>query len=382
MQFGADFQTLIERFSPHRNKPIALAVSGGSDSMALLHLAHEWAGRDQRTLLVLTVDHRLRPEAKQEAERVATLSAQLGHHHETQVWEEPRESQAAARRARYALLARAARTHDAACLLTGHTFDDVVETALIRRRRGVRDASIAGPVLAAPVPIWPEGRFVTLLRPLIRTSRSELRSYLRASGQVWVEDPSNEKTVFERVRVRAFLARHPHLAEIAGAYVQSLQRARTEQQGAMAEALGEVNIDTSGLIDTASAAVSPDLLKRLIRCASGSSDDARDGAVRQLLASLTSPGQRQTLGGAWIQRTKTGFLIGRDPASSAQSGEEDLFDGRYQRDTTANLPEAADLPFLVRQSAPPGSQWREIISDRLAHLMRCYQTPLLNPVQR
>lgn len=382
MQFGADFQTLIERFSPHRNKPIALAVSGGSDSIALLHLAHEWAASDQRTLLVLTVDHRLRPEAKLEAERVATLSAQLGHHHETLVWEEPRESQAAARRARYALLARAARAHDAACLLTGHTFDDVVETALIRRRRGVRDASIAGPVLAAPVPAWPEGRFVTLLRPLIGMSRSDLRAYLRAFGQEWVEDPSNKKMVFERVRVRSLLARHPHLAEIAGAYVQTQQRTRAAQQCVLAEALCDVEIDASGLIETSSTEVSANALKLLIRCASGTSVDARDAAVRQLLASLTSPGQRQTLGGAWIQRTKTGFLIGRDPDSRARSGEEDLFDGRYQRDAAANLPEATTLPFLVRQSAPPGPQWREIISERLAHLMRCYQTPLLNPVQR
>ena len=350
--------------------------------MALLHLAHEWAARDQRTLLVLTVDHRLRPEAKQEAERVATLSAQLGHHHETLVWEEPRESQAAARHARYALLARAARAHDAACLLTGHTFDDVVETAIIRRRRGVRDASIAGPVLAAPVPVWPEGRFVTLLRPLIRTSRSDLRAYLTASGQVWVEDPSNKKMVFERVRVRAFLARHPHLAEIAGTYVQTQQRARAAQQFMMAEALGEVQIDSSGLIETKSTEVSANVLKLLIRCASGTSDDARDGAVRQLLASLMQAGQRQTLGGAWIQRTKTGFLIGCDPAARVISEAEGLFDGRYERDATANMPEATTLPFLVRQSAPPGPEWREIISERLAHLIQCYQTPLLNPVQR
>ena len=119
----------------------ALAVSGGSDSLALLYLAHEWAKVTGRALVVLTVDHRLRPEAKQEAEMVATLCAKLGHTHRTLTWATPRASQAAARRARYVLLAQAARAQNARILMTGHTFDDVVETAMIRRRRGVRQCA-------------------------------------------------------------------------------------------------------------------------------------------------------------------------------------------------------------------------------------------------
>ena len=382
MQFGADFQSLIERFSPHADNATALAVSGGSDSLALLHLAHDWAARAKRPLIVLTVNHRLRPEAKQEADTVAALCAELGHRHVTLKWETPRASQAAARQARYELLAEAVRANDAGCLLTGHTFDDVVETAMIRRRRGVRDASVAGPVLAAPVPAWPAGRSVTLLRPLIHCSRSELRAYLKVRGQDWVDDPSNENPAYERVRVRAFLARHPRLIALSKSFIRLQQEARLAEQYALAENLRKIEVGPSGLIDTAGAALSSQMLRLLIRCASGAVDDARDSAVRQLLETLTSPGQRQTLGGAWLQRTKMGFLIGRDPASDARSKQGDLFDGRYERDSMANQPVAANLPFLVRQSAPPGPHWREIVSERMDPLIRCYHTPLLRPVQR
>ena len=382
MQFGADFQSLIERFSPESDRPIALAVSGGSDSLALLRLTHEWAKAAGRSLVTLTVDHRLRPEATQESEKVASLSTQLGHSHKTLTWDTPRSSQAAARNARYDLLAESSRALNVRVLLTGHTFDDVVETAMIRRRRGVRDASIAGPVMAATVPAWPAGRSMTLLRPLIQTYRSDLRTYLTALGQTWIDDPSNESAVYERVRVRDFLARHPRLLSIARNFVREEQIMRSVEQIGLAANLSSVEIDPSGLIDTATADPSRHVLKLLIRCASGTADDPRDSAVRELLGALTAPGQRQTLGGAWVQRTKTGFLIGRDPASPSLSVCGNVFDGRFETDPLGALPDKAKQPFLVRQSAPPGPLWQEIISKRLAHLIQCYHTPLLTPVQR
>ena len=382
MQFGADFQSLIERFSQESDRPIALAVSGGSDSLALFHLAHDWATKTDRSLAVFTVDHGLRSEAKQEAEKVAALSAKLGHTHNTLTWDRPRASQAAARSARYELLAKAASALNAQVLLAGHTFDDVVETAMIRRRRGVRDASVAGPVMAAPVPVWPAGRSLTLLRPLIHSARRDLRAYLSSRGQAWIDDPSNSSAVYERVRVRNFLARHPGLFRIAGNFTREQQKARSAWQSGLAANLSKVRIDPGGLIETGSANMSRHLLKLLIRCASGTADDARDGALRQLLGALTVPGQRQTLGGAWVQRSKTGFLIGRDPASPPTEETGGVFDGRFEKDLSGAMPDIGEQPFLVRQSAPPGPHWREIVSERVAHLIRCYQTPLLTPVQR
>ncbi|MFN3213252.1 MAG: tRNA lysidine(34) synthetase TilS [Henriciella sp.] len=382
MRFGADFDALIERFSPDNSRPIAIAVSGGSDSIALLCLADDWARRAGRKLIALTVDHQLRPEAKTEAAWVARVCAGLGHPHKTLKWTAPRPSQAAARLARYELLAQTARAYGASCLLAGHTFDDVVETAMIRRRRGIRDATIAGPVLAAPLPVWPSGRSVTLLRPLIQTTRSDLQTFLKTRHQGWVDDPANANPAYERVRVRQFFSRHPRLAALAKAFVREQQNRRAAQQHALAEEMARVTVDPSGLIDTGAAKISPTLLRLLIRCASGSAHDARDGAVRDLITALSAPGQRQTLGGAWVQRTKTGFLIGRDPAHDAGAEDTDLFDGRFERDPAETQPPSKDLPFLVRQSAPPGPNWREIISERLVHLITCYQTPFLESVQR
>lgn len=381
MRFTADFDTLIERFSPRPENPIALAVSGGSDSLAMLLLADEWAKRLGRKLLVLTVDHRLRPEAVGEAEQVARTCKSLGHSHETLIWQTPRTSQNAARQARYELLAGAAKAHGAHCILTGHTFDDVVETAIIRRRHGVRDARVAGPTMAAPVPVWPEGRDTALLRPLIRTRRDDLRIFLRSRGEDWVEDPSNQKSQYERVRVRQFLKRHSKLAAIAGEFVERAQVERSASEVELATELAKIQVDVSGLINTGTARLTSELMILLARCASGSSTDPRGGAARQMLKDLAAPGSRQTLGGAWFQRTNEGMIVGRDPAPVSNPAHTDLFDGRYVRDEVATLPTGEDMAFLVRQSAPPDLHWREIVSDRLAHLALCYQTPLLNPVQ-
>jgi tRNA(Ile)-lysidine synthase len=380
VQFGADFDALIERFNPDKSRPLAIATSGGSDSIALLCLADNWARRARRKLIVLTVDHQLRSEAKTEAEWVAGVCAGLGYPHQTLKWNAPRPSQAAARIARYDLLAQAARAQGATCLLAGHTFDDVVETAMIRRRRGIRDANIAGPVLAAPLPVWPSGRSISLLRPLFQTERTDLRAYLKARHQNWIDDPSNTDPSYERVRVRQFLARQSRLGAIAKSFVRKQQSLRADQQFTLAEEIPKVTVNPSGLIDTGMASISPALLRLLIRCASGSALDARDGAVRQLISNLNHPGQRQTLGGAWLQRTKTGFLIGRDPSQKAVAEDTDLFDGRFERDPAGTQPAPKNLPFLVRQSAPLGPEWREIISERLAHLVACYQTPFLEPV--
>lgn len=381
MQFGAEFEALIARFSPNSTHPIALAVSGGSDSMALLMLAHDWAGRSGRPLSVLTVDHKLRAASASEADLVAHRTQQLGHQHQTLVWETPKPSQGAARGARYGLMSDALRETGVELLLTGHTFDDVVETALLRRRRGIRSASIAGPSLAAPVPAWPSGRGVTLLRPLIHSRRSELRSYLKTKDAGWIEDPSNQDPRYERVRVREFLARHPALSALAAGFVSKLQEQLSGVHSSLGKDLLNVAVQPDGLIDTGTTAGSRRLLKLVARVASGTAEDPRGGAVVQLLETLIAPGARHTLGGAWFQKTGSGYIVGRDPGPTPVA-ENDVHDGRFERAPDADLPSKEAMSFLVRQSAPPDSHWREIMSERLAHLALCYQTPLLKPVQR
>ena len=381
MRFGPDFDALIERFSPGQNSKIAIAVSGGGDSIALLRLAHEWAQRASRTLLAVTVDHGLRLEAKTEAEWVATLCRDLDIAHKSLVWSKPRASQKAARQARYELICREMQVHGVNALLVGHTADDVLETALIRRRRGVRDASIAGPTLASTAPVWPAGQGITMLRPLIFAQRTKIRAYLNGLEQSWLEDPSNENTEFERVRVRNGLARHQRLKMLAQNQIERLQTGRLEQDDAFGAALLRVTVRPDGLMEVADESVTDRLLAVLARCASGSNRDPRAEAVRDLRKTVIAPGDRQTLGGAWFQRTQRGYLIGRDPGAAKALCFDTLFDGRFKRSAESRLPAKKDQAFLVRETTPPSDDWTEIISDRLKHLALCHQTPRLNPVQ-
>ena len=119
-----------------------LAISGGSDSTALMVLLADWLGRARSSagaFTVLTVDHRLRPESAAEAGAVARQAAALGYAHATLVWDgdkPPTGLQAAARAARYRLMADYARAHGIGTILTAHTLDDQAETLLMRLARG------------------------------------------------------------------------------------------------------------------------------------------------------------------------------------------------------------------------------------------------------
>ncbi|MEO1321969.1 MAG: tRNA lysidine(34) synthetase TilS [Pseudomonadota bacterium] len=374
MRFGRGLTALIDRFQSDPNSPIAIAVSGGSDSLALLHAAKAWADDTDRRIIAFTVDHRLRPEAALEAQFVAEVCQSLGVEHQTLAWINPRATQNAARRARYRLIGVAMRAVGARCLLTGHTQDDVVETMMIRRRHGVRDAMAIGPAVAAPLPVWPEGYGITVLRPLLESRRSSLQSYLNELGSTWVEDPSNADAKFERVRVRQFFARHPRLAEIARQTSRSLRIERQRMDSDFASQLGKVRVSADGLIDTDAADVSIRLMTLLTRVASGSDRDPRAGAVADVLVNVQDPGQRQTIGGAWLQRARSGMLIGVDPAAAADTREADIFDGRYVKDDTARLPSADDMSFLVRHARPSGDAWRSIIPDRISQIQKCLQT--------
>ncbi len=184
---------------------VAVAVSGGSDSMALLRLVAEWSrtGNGPHVVAALTVDHGLRPESADEAQQVATWCAGLGISHHILKWQGTKPTsgmQAKARVARYDLLAKWCRDNDVMALLTGHTANDQAETVYMRQQRTSSAKSLAG--------IWPENEWlgVRVFRPLLNAQRDDLRAYLTSMQQGWLEDPSNFNTQFERVRVRQLLA--------------------------------------------------------------------------------------------------------------------------------------------------------------------------------
>lgn len=174
---------------------LGIALSGGGDSTALMHLAQGW-GRAR--LMAATVDHGLRPGSADEARRAGQGAAALGIPHETLVWHRQGGGNlmGAARDARLRLLADWARRHGLSAVLLGHTLDDQAETLLMRLARGAGLDGLCGMAdrREAEGALW--------LRPLLTISRAELRDWLAARGIGWIDDPSNERDDFHRVRLR------------------------------------------------------------------------------------------------------------------------------------------------------------------------------------
>jgi tRNA(Ile)-lysidine synthase len=202
---GLDIAKLMAPLGPFERPPsIAVAVSGGSDSLGLGLLLAEWVKAREGRLHMLTVDHGLRSEAAAECARVAEIFAAIpGCSPHVLRWrgEKPEHGlQAAARAVRYALLADWCHAHGVLHLAVGHTAEDQAETVAMRQAHGSGQLGLAG--MAA---LRPEAG-VRLLRPLLSVSRPAIRDWLRSRGQDWIEDPSNELTRFERVRIRQSLA--------------------------------------------------------------------------------------------------------------------------------------------------------------------------------
>jgi len=199
----AEFTKSLELFE--LELPIALAVSGGPDSMALMVLSAQWAEAQGRLsdVIALTVDHGLRPAAKLEAAQVANWAQSLGIAHEVLTWhgEKPDANvQASAREARYGLLTDWCLAHGVSTLATAHHLDDQAETFLLRLTRGSGVDGLAAMRrqrdLASGTPP------LRLIRPLLDIPRARLVEVLHASGQEWVEDPSNLDERYTRVRLR------------------------------------------------------------------------------------------------------------------------------------------------------------------------------------
>lgn len=178
---------------------MAVAVSGGGDSIALLSAMARYTTDRKIELHVITVDHGLRPEFKHEVAVVTALCQKLGLQHHLEFWsgwDGAGNMQAEAREGRYALMADWAYAKQIEHIAVAHTADDQAETFLMRL---ARSAGVDGLSAMSPRTVR---HGITWLRPFLGTRRDALRLYLQASGLKWVDDPSNRNRDFERVRVR------------------------------------------------------------------------------------------------------------------------------------------------------------------------------------
>jgi len=346
--------------------PVCVAVSGGGDSTALAWLAAQWARRRGRALTLLNVDHQLNPGSAGWARDCEALATRLGAGFRGLRWDGAKPATglpAAARAARHALLARAAREVGAQVVLMGHNRDDLAEAAVMR----AEGASVPDPREWAPSPAWPEGRGVFLLRPLLGVGRRDLRDWLAARGEAWVEDPANENPAYARARARRALA--------AGGEVPPDPAATRRAAGARC-------VTGAHLLQAPRQALRMDPLDeaaRLVAAAclsvSGGSRPPRPEASRRLAERLIADGPvTATLAGARVEADEAEVRFMRHPGEMARrgvgplalaGGDAGVWDGRYEvtaRQDVVVRPVAGLASQLGRadqallKSLPPGAR--------------------------
>lgn len=364
---AAEFERLMTPFAPFETGPhLAVACSGGGDSMALAMLADRWARTRGGKATALIVDHRLRPESASEAGGVGGTLAGLGIAHRILVCADALRAgnlEDAARRARYRLLEAWCEDNGVLHLLTAHQRDDQAETLLMRLARGSGLDGLAG---IAPVSIR---RTCRVLRPLLTVPPERLRATLREFGVAHVEDPMNRDPAFQRVRLRAartFLAEEGLSAERLVATAAHLARARSALETMVTAILARaVALDPSGYarvdagaLKAVPAEVGLRALAGVLATVGGADYPVRLEQLERLYESLPSGiGAGRTLGGCQLVGKTDHVLVCREVAAIADRqrappGARLRWDGRF----------AIAMPI----DAPPGLSVGPLGSDGAA----------------
>lgn len=318
--------------------PFGVAVSGGGDSMALLLMMHRWAAQTGQTVQCCTVDHNLRPEAREEAEFVAQTCAGLNIPHTVlrwEGWDNRGNLQAEARNARRSLIADWATAQGVRTVALGHTRDDTIETFFMRLFRG------AGVTGLSPMNTHFTSNGIEWIRPIENFEREDLRDYLRGQNQNWIEDPSNEDDRFDRVKIRKALA---VLSEAGIAYSgvldsmdkfdladRALKQAthHLAQQVATMQRCGAVRLNWAEAIKT-EWAVRHRLLAHILRRISDASYPPRQDALAALETAINQ-GKNHSLSGCLVLSDGCGMVeVTREPNAMPVSGADaDTYDKRW-----------------------------------------------------
>ncbi len=369
---AAAFDAAMAETGPYGPSPrLAVAVSGGADSLALALLADDWARRRDGSIIGLIVDHGLRANSGAEARlTVALLGARRIESRmiDLDLAGGP-ALQERARIARREALAQAAKRAGAVHLLLGHHWRDQAETAAMRAARGSR--GLAG--MAALV----AHRDVVMLRPLLSVDPATLRNFLRARGCAWIEDPSNTEPRFERVRVRAVVEQD---ASISREAIRQAGIERCREMHDTARRLADCGgICPEGFVWWRGSAMPADALAAVLRVVGGHAYAPDRAAVSRLADRL----RRATLGGVQVTRWRDVWLLAREPAAcetpiNVQPGQ--IWDGRFRLITAPDLHDLgalqvgalgaraaafrklSPLPSLILQSLPAVHDCKTIIS--------------------
>jgi tRNA(Ile)-lysidine synthase len=339
----------MAQLGPFETAPrIAVAVSGGRDSMALALLVAQWVQAQNGFVLALTVDHGLRTDSGEEARRVGSWMKDRGIPHKILSWDRPIHGaglEAAARVARYQLFDDLSRERGILHLCVGHHRDDQAETREMRRARNSGVIGLAGMAAVR------EMRHARVLRPLLTVPRGRITATLRDRRQDWVEDPSNNDLRFERARLRLNGMPAPFEGVLAGS-----GRRRAEHEDAVAAlAARSVCVDPAGSVTIQLTSfrcgdpdVSKSLLANVITCVSGDIYPPRGARLLRMWKFLTEEGlaQTRTLGGCVVGFAgQDGLRVTREVSAIATAqpvtARSMLWDGRFR--VVVNAPDASQL---------------------------------------
>ncbi len=309
--------------------PIAVGFSGGSDSLAALVATLAFARPHGRRVLAMTVDHDLQAQSRAWTADCAKMASRLGAEPVALVWAENRPFSdtgltALARQARHRLLARAARQHGARVLVLGHTRNDRAEADWMRNR----GANLGQLRAWSPSPVWPEGRGLFVLRPLLDCDREDLKAALAAGGLGWINDPANLDPRFMRSRARQALALDPQdPATLEG----SLPYWPTVLGGL--GHLGALCLDRKALQAAPSGVAA--FLARALLCVSGSIEPVRSDRLGRLEARLRSRDEfAATLSGVRLfADNQTAWMVREGVRAGAQAHcalQDGVWDGRFE----------------------------------------------------
>lgn len=360
----SDDTFLAETFARSLNGitgPLGLAVSGGGDSVAMLRLAIDWAKARGVVLMVYSVDHGLRPEAADEVRFVADVCQRFGVTHRAMTWggwDGQGNLSAEARRVRYDLIADAAHADGVGTVLLAHTQDDQAETVLmaLARRAGVDGLS--------GMPVARQDRGLHWRRPLLGVTRQQLRDYITELGQEWVDDPTNEDSSYERVRMRqsremldGLGLTLDALSDVAG----NMQRVRDVMDHAVARSLKQYASPIVGAVRLA-----PDVLKEPVEvqrrvvahCLAWVAPLAKPARGEEVLRRLEdlAAGRSSTLQGCLLVVKKDALWIVREPAAVDHICESHaLWDGKWK----LNGPERRTTRKLGEEGLKHCPNWRD-----------------------
>jgi tRNA(Ile)-lysidine synthase len=297
----------------------------------VLLAATGWAARRGRRVLALNVDHRLQPASAEWARACAAVASQLGIGFEALAWDGPKPLSglpAAARAARHRLLAEAARQAGARVILFGHTASDIAEGEMMRA-----DGANIGQLREwSPSPVWPQGRDLFCLRPMLGLARDEVREKLAGGGWDWIDDPANEDQRYGRPRARA------SLRSAAQSCVPPRPADDPQPDGLIQPRFAA---DGSAVLERAAAdRCGWRRLPALLLCVSGGQTPARGPKVEALAARLAQGDPfAATLSGCRIVAGPREIVIARDAGearrgrmrpASLPPGETVVWDGRFE----------------------------------------------------